>query len=75
MRRFTGFFILQTRKRPIVLIAVVFILSRIIYYATGIRYDVDLFNWAPQVIDQQLLINNLWQSVWYMHGQPPFYNL
>ncbi|MGZ5242398.1 MAG: hypothetical protein ACXWW0_00890 [Bacteroidia bacterium] len=75
MRRFTGFFILQTRRRPIVLIAVVFILSRIIYYATGIRYDVDLFNWAPQVIDQQLLINNLWQSVWYMHGQPPFYNL
>ncbi len=58
------------------LVVTAFILSRIIYYVCfDVRFDASPLIWFWQYIDPQLLQNNLLQSLWYMHSQPPLFNL
>jgi hypothetical protein len=54
---------------------VIFLLSHAGYYAAGVRFDTSSLDWAWQFLDIDLLRHHLCQSVWYMHCQPPFFNL
>jgi hypothetical protein len=60
---------------PLVAVVAAFILSRVGYYVAGIRFDASSLPWFWQFIDPALLKANLGQSLWYLHSQPPAFNL
>jgi len=60
---------------PLVVVIVVFALSRILFYWAGMRYYADTYYLGWQFIDPYLLKNDLWRSVFYLHSQPPLLNL
>ncbi|UCG61786.1 MAG: hypothetical protein JSV52_00405 [Candidatus Zixiibacteriota bacterium] len=60
---------------PTIILAAIFILSRIIYYLLGIRFDIEPLTYYWQYIDPELLRTDLLQSVFYLHSQPPLFNL
>lgn len=45
------------------------------YYLWGIRFDGTPLLWFWQYLDPQLLKGKLLESVFYMHSQPPLFNL
>ncbi len=45
------------------------------YYLWGIRFDETPLLWFWQYLDPQLLNEKLLESVFYMHSQPPLFNL
>lgn len=53
----------------------VFAVSRWIYFLIGIRFDANPLLWFWHYIDPYLLQNDLWQSIYYLHIQPPLFNL
>ncbi len=55
------------------LIILIFFLSRIICYALGIKLHAPLE--GPQTIDLNLLKNRALESIFYLHSQPPLFNL
>jgi len=59
---------------PAALVAV-FILSRVAYYAAGVRFDATPYSAYWQYIDPHLLGTDLWRSVAVLHTQPPLMNL
>ncbi len=63
-------------QRPLACVAVAFLASRLAYFAIGIRFDavVPLAGFW-QFIDPTLLRDDLWRSVWYVHSQPPLFNV
>ena len=60
---------------PLVAVVVAFVLSRIGYYVAGVRFDASSLPWFWQFIDPALLKASLGQSLWYLHSQPPAFNL
>lgn len=52
-----------------------FVLSRALFYATGVTFDLRPLASSWQLLDPVLLRNQLLESVFYMAGQPPLYNL
>jgi len=59
---------------------VVFTLSRVAVAAAGVRFDLRAITTASgadqwQLLDTTLLRHDLLASVWYLHSQPPLYNL
>lgn len=50
-------------------------LSRIGYHLAGVRWDGSLLRHAWQLLDLRLLEDDLLRSVWYLHIQPPLFNL
>ena len=52
-----------------------FIVSRIGYYWLGVRFDASPLGEYLQYVDPGLLQHSLLQSVFYLHGQPPLFNL
>jgi len=58
-----------------VFVLAAFCLSRIVYYYAGICFDTSGLSWYWQYIDTHLLKNNLAQSLYYLHNQPPLFNL
>ncbi len=52
-----------------------FILSRVSYYFAGIRFQSGTLEYFDQFADPLLLRNDLLNTVLYMHGQPPLFNL
>jgi hypothetical protein len=60
---------------PLFAVVGVFILSRIGYYIAGVRFDASSLPWFWQFVDPALLKANLGQSLWYLHSQPPAFNL
>ena len=53
-----------------------FVISRVAYYAVGVRFDsATSLPFFCQYIDPELLRHHLWQSLWYLHSQPPTFNL
>lgn len=52
-----------------------FVISRITYYLIGIRLDVEQINLLYHYLDILLLKKNLIESVFYLHAQPPLFNL
>ncbi len=49
--------------------------SRAVYFAAGVRFDMSPFPGYMQFIDDDLLRDRLFESVWYSHAHPPGLNL
>jgi hypothetical protein len=53
-----------------------YLASRITYVALGLKFDT---KWASDygmhLLAPDLLKNDLWRSIYYLHGQPPLFNL
>jgi hypothetical protein len=60
---------------PVVTLALVFLVSRIFYWAVGVRFSTDQLSIAIQYLDPELLRSHLLESVWHLHIQPPLFNL
>ncbi|RLE26903.1 MAG: hypothetical protein DRJ65_04445 [Acidobacteria bacterium] len=58
-----------------VALAGVFIAERIILVIVGIRFNADALGWYWQVLDPVLLRENLFESLFFLHSQPPLFNL
>lgn len=56
-------------------IATVFLGSRGVAWAVGVRFDASTLPWFWQYIDPALLKTRLLESLFYLHSQPPLYNL
>jgi len=52
-----------------------FLLSRSLFYFCGLRFDLRPLATSWHVLDPALLQHKLLESLVYMHGQPPLYNL
>lgn len=48
--------------------------SRLGYWAAGLRFDVGFTGSAMQVADLDLLDGRLLETTWYLHVQPPLFN-
>lgn len=56
-------------------IAVFFAASRVGAYAAGVRFDSSPLGQFLQLVDPELLRTRLVESLFYLHGQPPLFNL
>lgn len=68
----------QIRNRyiwPLACVACVFIISRVVSWYVGVRYDTHPLVNFWQFVDPDLLRHRLLQSVFYLHSQPPLFNL
>jgi hypothetical protein len=63
------------RLSPYSLIIAAFALSRLAYYAAGVRFDTHILLSNFQFLDIALLRTRLWESLYYCHMQPPLMNL
>ena len=57
------------------LLAMAFAVSRLGYYLLGVRFDARPVLYYYQFIDPELLKHRLFQSLFYLHIQPPGWNL
>jgi len=62
-------------RSPYAFLLLIFIASRVAYHLLGVRFDARGLNWFFQFLDPELLRHNLMQSLFYLHMQPPGYNL
>jgi len=62
-------------RRLYALLAMVFVLSRLGYYLLGVRFDARPVLHYFQFIDPELLKHRLFESLFYLHIQPPGWNL
>jgi hypothetical protein len=62
-------------RRSYRLLALVFVLSRLGYYLAGVRFDARPVLHYYQFIDPELLKHRLIESMYYLHVQPPGWNL
>jgi hypothetical protein len=60
---------------PVAVVLVLFALSRLAAWQRGVRFDDSSLGFFWQYIDPELLKHHLLQSLWYLHSQPPGYNL
>src|SRR5271156_6580274 len=57
------------------LLAMVFAVSRLGYYLLGVRFDARPVLHYYQFVDPELLKHRLFESLFYLHIQPPGWNL
>ncbi|MCB9784313.1 MAG: hypothetical protein H6751_15225, partial [Candidatus Omnitrophica bacterium] len=62
-------------RLDILVILLVFAVSRILYYAVGVRFDTSSLPYFYQFLDVVWLKDDLLRSLWHLHSQPPLYNL
>jgi hypothetical protein len=60
---------------PLAYVVIAFVLSRIIFFISGIRFNVEPLGNFWQFIDPELLRTNLFESLYHLHSQPPLFNL
>jgi hypothetical protein len=60
---------------PTLVIVAVFVVSRVVAFAAGVRYDDGLLHNAYQLLDVRLLRDTPVTSIFYLHSQPPLFNL
>jgi len=58
-------------REAVVVLVLVFGVSRVVLLAKGYTFDVEWQGLSIQNIDRRLLRHHLLQSLWYLHGQPP----
>ncbi len=56
------------------ILAGLFLLSRVVFYLIGIRFDASPLFTFWQFLDIPLLQHRLVESLWYLHSQPPLFN-
>ncbi len=52
-----------------------FIVERVILAIVGVRFNIDALSWYWQVLDPALLREQLFESIFFLHSQPPLFNL
>ncbi len=57
------------------LLTALFGFAHLFYYLLGVRFDAAPLDWYWQYIDPALLKQELLVSVYYLHSQPPLFNL
>ena len=62
-------------RARLLLVAGAFVVSRLLYYLAGIRFDLSPLANHWQLIDPQLMRTDLLRSLFYLHMQPPGFNL
>jgi hypothetical protein len=62
-------------SRGALFVAITFAASRLVYHACGVRFDWSTIGYFSQLVDPTLLRSHLGQSLFYLHAQPPLYNL
>ncbi len=65
----------RSKSFDLLVVTIVFCISRILYYGAGVRFEGATYLKYWQFIDPTLLVNDLWRSVAYLHSQPPLLNL
>jgi hypothetical protein len=56
-------------------VALAFFASRLVYRACGVRFDSSTIAYFAQLLDPVFLRDRLAESLFYLHAQPPLYNL
>jgi hypothetical protein len=64
---------LITRRRAFAAVIIAFVISRSLYLYPGSRFTLNLY--MMQFLDPAILTANYWQSLFYLHSQPPLMNL
>ncbi len=63
------------RSTPsLVIVAVGFTVSRLGFWWLGVRFDATPLDRFWQFVEPQLLAEDLWRSLYYLHSQPPLFN-
>lgn len=62
-------------KRDVFILLFFFVITRLLLYILGIRFDITPLHWFYQFLDPQNLRSHLLQSLFYLHSQPPGFNL
>ncbi len=65
----------ESGYHPLLILIVLFALSRLVYFLLGVRFDAGPLEYAWQYIDPTLLKSDLFESLFYLHSQPPLFNL
>lgn len=53
----------------------IFALVEAVMALAGVRFNAALLGSGLRYLDPQLLRHHLWQSLWFLHSQPPLFNL
>lgn len=61
--------------RTVCLMAVLYVVRLAICYIAGVRFDSSILTHGWQVLDPELLRSHLLESLYYLHSQPPGFNL
>jgi len=61
--------------RPVAATIALYVLVRLIGLAIGMQFDADNLTSWMQIADVALLRDHLWRTLWYLHSQPPLFNL
>jgi hypothetical protein len=64
-----------TLSRPLLFVVVAFLVTRTAAYAAGVRFNPNSVHCMPQLIEPPLLLSRLLESSFYLHSQPPLFNL
>jgi hypothetical protein len=62
-------------RRSALLVFCAFVCARVLYFAAGIRFDLSPVANHWQLIDPELMRTDLLRSLFYLHMQPPGFNL
>jgi hypothetical protein len=66
---------LGSEAQFLVVLAIAFFASRFLYFDIGVRFDSTLLFSGIQFLDVNLLQHRLIESIFYLHCQPPLFNL
>lgn len=59
----------------LMVVAIGYVVSRLYFFWLGVRFETSSLEWYWQVLDPQLLSERLLESLFYLHSQPPLFNL
>jgi len=59
----------------VLILVTFFLISRLLMFAVGMNFNMNYLVTAWQNVDVWLLKNDLLRSIWYLHSQPPIFNL
>ncbi len=65
----------REQRRWLTVVLVVFAVSRVFFYALGLRFNAEGLAWYWQILDPELLRSNPFDCLVWMHAQPPLFNL
>lgn len=62
-------------QHSLVILFLFFVISRLFFYLIGIRFNTSPLYWFFQFLDPHDLRSHLLQSIFFLHSQPPGFNL
>ncbi len=66
---------MKIKSLPLLIITAVFVVSRLVFFWSGVRFDIQPLYTGIQLADPVWLKTRLWETLFYLHGQPPLFNL